>query len=234
MEGQISHRNTLSEGGAGVSGAEQSLVDNGFSGDPKQKPTDGEKEQEVEDNAFAERIRRLYIDEHFPGSGQSLTAFYRQLKQTGRNEGRSFQTVQSIIRKYPAYIQQVPAKVHFPTRHITSLGSGLQCQIDLAEFPPSPRGSKYVMLMIDVFSQMYYGKCLEDKNSSTTAKALADLLEENPFPLAANLTSIGADWGGEFQAEFAQLCERRHIRLFYYRGRSKAAMAEHGTFSKVI
>lgn len=183
---------------------------------------------EPDNGAFAARIKALYVNEDFPGAGQGLTAFYKQLKQTGKNEGRSLQDIKNILLRYPAYVQQIPAKVHFPTRHVNSLGSGLQVQVDLGEFPTSPRGSNYLMLMVDIFSQYYYGKCLEDKNSSTTTAALADILEENQYPLAANLQSIGSDWGGEFQSEFARFCERKNIRLFYFRGRNKAAFAEHG------
>jgi hypothetical protein len=179
-----------------------------------------------DNSAFENRIKALYVDEHFPTSGQSITSFYRQLKVTGKNEGRSLQEIKDILLKYPAYVTQIPARINFPRRNVDKLGPFLQAQCDLAEMPRSPRGSAFILVVIDIFTQQIFAKCLADKNSETTAAAFADVLDENPM-LAANLQALSMDFGGEFQGAFAKLLQSKGIRQFWFRGLSKAQYAEH-------
>lgn len=181
----------------------------------------------VDDNgSFAEQIQALYIDENFPGSGQGISSFYRSLKDSGKLQGHSLDDIKEILMKSPAYVTRIPARIHFPRRNIDKLGVGLQTQGDLGFLPPTPRGVNYFLLVVDIFSQFIYVKCLADKKATTTAKAFADILDENPFPLGANIQSFGSDYGTEFQGAFAQLLRERNIKQFAYRGLSKASYAE--------
>jgi hypothetical protein len=126
-----------------------------------------------------------------------------------------------------AYVSQIPAKVNFPRRQFKPMGVGIELQIDLAEMPVDPiTNNEYIFVAVDIFSQYVYAIALPDKKSETTAKALQTILSENPFPLAENLQYIGTDQGGEFGGAFLGLLKRRNIKLFTFRGKSKAAYAE--------
>ena len=180
----------------------------------------------ADDTEFEEKIKRLYIDEHFPGSGQGVTSFYRQLEAAHQTDGHSLGDVKSILMRYPAYVTQIPSRHHFPRRNVDKLGCGVQVQIDLGQMPTSPRGANYFLICIDIFSQYLYVKSLANKNSETTAQAFSDILEENPYPLAANLSSVGSDYGKEFAGAFSRMLQSKNIKLFMFRGLSKAQYAE--------
>lgn len=92
---------------------------------------EAKEEHDEDDGSFARKIKALYIDPHFPGSGQGITSFYRHLKEAHEDGGRSLEQIRAILILHPAYVTQIPSRVHFPRRHVDKLGPGLQAQMDL-------------------------------------------------------------------------------------------------------
>ncbi len=88
--------------------------------------------------------------------------------------------------------------------------------------PVSPNKAQYFLLLIDIFSQKLFIKVLADKQSVTIAKALGDILKENPFPLGQQCSSISSDYGLEFFGKTAAMLRKKGIKQYMFRGLSKA------------
>ena len=172
-------------------------------------------------------ILNLYKNELFPGSGRAITGFYKELVRAKKTHGLSLNEVKTILSRDMAYVSQIPAKVNFPRRQFKPLGVGIELQIDLAEMPLSPTSNnRYIFVAVDIFSQYIYAKAMDNKKSKTSTMTFKQILDENPFPLADNLQYVGTDQGGEFAGDFLIFLNSLGIKLFTFRGKSKAAYAE--------
>lgn len=173
-----------------------------------------------------EKIKKLYLDPAFAGSARGITGFYRELKRTKQDYNLSIYDIKAALETMSSYTQQVPSIVRFPRRHITKIGLGHELQLDLAELPESPTNFKFVLVAIDIFSQMLYTKALSNKTSATVARAFREIINENQNPLSL-LECVASDFGGEFRGpEFVALLKEKHIKQFLLRSPSHAALAE--------
>ena len=83
---------------------------------------------------------------------------------------------------------------YHPSRPVTALLPGDHYQIDLAQFPTSPEGQKYCLVLVDVFTGFIILRALPNKEDITVARALFDI-----FAIIGIPRILQSDNGGEFQ-----------------------------------
>ncbi len=178
----------------------------------------------VSDEA-AKRIRGLFSDPSFSGSGTALHGFYASLKREGKDEGLSLEQVRQILSKVPTYNQQVAhTPANFPRRHVVVNGVWEIFHCDLAYFPCYD-GYKYAFCLIDCGSHFGYAVSLKEKTAAATASALKTLIAANPQTLGS-IGSISSDMGSEWGSQFKALLKRRNIKLYLLLPPSHASVIE--------
>ena len=109
----------------------------------------------------------------------------------------------------------------FPRRSYDIEAYGDLTQADLAFFPESPQGYKYILILIDAFSRHLFAEPLKTKTSEELGKAFKKIFKEFGSPI----TKLETDEGTEFTGNRALFKEHRiyfHVKYQTH----KASFAE--------
>jgi len=180
---------------------------------------------EIAKDPASQRIKALYSDLNFPGSGSALHTFYNELKKAGKDEGFTLDQVHNILSTIPTFLMQVEhtPKSH-PRRHVETVGQGTTFQCDIA-FLPETDTFNSVFCLIDLGSHFAYAEPLINKKPSTVLAALKKMIKENPKELS-RMSAISMDQGSEWKGVFKKWCDRQNIRLYLLNQPSHAAVIE--------
>ena len=109
----------------------------------------------------------------------------------------------------------------FPRRSYDIEAYGDLTQADLAFFPESPQGYKYILILIDVFSRHLFAEPLKTKTSKEVGKAFEKIFKEFGSPIL----KLETDEGTEFTAN-RDLFQKKRIYFHVKYQTHKASFAE--------
>ena len=119
-----------------------------------------------------------------------------------------------------------PARKHFPTRKVYTLGINDLWQadlVDMQELASKNKHHNYILTVLDVFSKMGYARALKTKSADAVTAAFADVLKEaRKAP-----SNLHTDEGKEFfNAKFSALMKKHNINHYHTYSDKKASVVE--------
>lgn len=99
----------------------------------------------------------------------------------------------------PEKLHPLPICASFERLHIDLMGP----------LPESPRGNKYIVVIIDAFTKWVEATAIPDKEAAT----IADFFVTNIISRHGVPQTVVCDNGLEFSGEFAELCQKCYIEL---------------------
>ena len=170
-----------------------------------------------------EELMELYRDKTFPGAYSGARNFQMFLKMD-KNENVSLRRIYDLLKKEPHYIiSQRPIR-KFPRRKFDVGGYGQLLQTDLA-FMFEKNGYKFILVVVDVFSQKIWAVPLKDKSTREVRPAFEKIFEEANTPI----TEIQSDQGTEFTG-LREFFKQKKILFRLKYGKNKASWAEHAIY----
>ena len=129
-----------------------------------------------------------------------------------------------MFKKEPFYIiSQRPIR-RFPRRKFDVGGYGQLVQTDLA-FMFEKGGYKFILVVVDVFSQKIWAEPLMDKSTKTVKVAFEKIFKQVNAPV----TELQSDQGTEFTGLKQYFKDKKILFRLKY-GKNKASWAEHAIF----
>lgn len=174
-----------------------------------------------------EKIIQLWRDPNFSGSYTGIKTFQILLK-TDLNKDVSEDRLYKVLKRDQNYLIHQRKYRKIERRHYDVNFYGQLVQIDLAHmFEDTQTGSKYFVLLIDVFSFKIFATPISEKSS----KKVAEVLQKIFFEFGADIYEIQADRGTEFKGKECKELFKQHKILFRFKtGKNKANFAEEGIF----
>jgi hypothetical protein len=184
------------------------------------------------------KLRRAWLSPKYRGSFSSANKFYQMVnteKDAQELDIRDYPTYEQVVRvleTIPVYQQFVKRKKVREFRHVSYEGhpgggsfipgAGICMQVDLAEFPTSPAGMHYLLVMVDMWQMYVYARPLETKSKAEVYKAIKAIKDEEHLD---RINTISGDEGTEFTSNIGKLA-KLGIRYFVLTNPPKAFLAE--------
>jgi len=172
-----------------------------------------------------QKILQLWRDPNFSGSYRGVKTFQVLLK-TDLNIEVSEERLYKVLKKDQIFLIHQIKRKKIERRQYDVNFYGQLVHADLAEMFPDPEtGSRYFLLLIDVFSFKIFVRPLTDKSSDTVAKALDDIFAK----FGSSIYEIQSDRGSEFKGKACrELFKKKKILFRFKFGKNKANFAEEG------
>ena len=172
-----------------------------------------------------DKLLELWRDPNFSGSYRGVKTFQILLK-TDLNINVSESRLYKILRNDQIFLMHQRKTKKIQRRSYDVNFYGQLVHIDLAHMYPDPTsGSKYFLLLIDVFSFKIFVHPLKEKSSETVAKALKTIFSD----FGADIYEIQSDRGTEFKGKPCKdLFKEKKILFRFKFGKNKANFAEEG------
>jgi len=170
-----------------------------------------------------EKLLQLWRDPNFSGSYRGVKTFQVLLK-TDLNIDVSENRLYKVLKNDNIFLIHQIKRKKIERRQYDVNFYGQLVHVDLAEMFKDPKtGSKYFVLLIDVFSFKIFVEPLKDKNSETVAAALRSIFNE----FKSTIYEIQSDRGSEFKGKACKdLFRQKHILFRFKFGKNKANFAE--------
>src|SRR5438552_701660 len=160
----------------------------------------------------------VYYEAENPGGYGGVTRL-RIAANTGKNETTEW------LKKQRTYTLHKPARLRYSTRPYKTAGIDQQWQaylVEMSAYAAVNDGYKYMLTVIDLFSQFAWAKPIKDKTGKEVKRAFQEI-----FALGRKCQRLQTDEGREFDNRHLQrLLNHENIKFFTVKSQFKAAVCE--------
>ena len=121
-------------------------------------------------------VKKQYINYRLSGSYSGLSAFMKN-----RKKWKIKDVVAAELRKLRGYALHVPARKHYPRRHVKVLFINETMAIDLKDISnisKANNGNHFILGLIDSFSKKAWCRPIKNKSADSVIKGLKSILRE--------------------------------------------------------
>ncbi|XP_053372970.1 uncharacterized protein LOC128546459 [Mercenaria mercenaria] len=155
-----------------------------------------------------EYLHRIYTDPSHPASFSGPDRLKREADREGKFEF-SKREVKTFLESQDTYSINRPVRRRFKRNRIVVSGLYQQYDMDLCDMAKlrryrGNRGTRFLLVLIDVFSRFAFVRPLKNKTVQAVAEALEDILTQGRKPVRCR-----SDRGSEFKSKAVQDLLRR-------------------------